>query len=143
MANETIYLMSSQRYKPNSYVKLDLTTEYYNRIILPSFFDVKKGIIANSGINQRLYEIFSHFGVDYFAYEDIMRCEKGDSNMLIQFIFKNYKSFKDEAILDLSAAKMTEFSDRVVSIGGEKILPVAAIYGANASGKSNVYSAFE
>lgn len=25
----------------------------------------------------------------------------------------------------------------------EKILPVAAIYGANASGKSNVYSAFE
>ena len=92
--------MSSQRYKPNSYVKLDLTTEYYNRIILPSFFDVKKGIIANSGINQRLYEIFSHLGVDYFAYEDIMRCEKGDSNMLIQFIFKNYKSFKDEAILD-------------------------------------------
>lgn len=63
--------------------------------------------------------------------------------MLIQFDFKNYKSFKDEATLDLSAAKMTEFSDRVVSVGGEKILPVAAIYGANASGKSNVYSAFE
>ncbi|MGN0294446.1 MAG: ATP/GTP-binding protein [Lachnospiraceae bacterium] len=63
--------------------------------------------------------------------------------MLMQFIFKNYKSFRDEAILDLSAAKMTEFSDRVVTIGGEKILPVAAVYGANASGKSTVYSAFE
>lgn len=63
--------------------------------------------------------------------------------MLIQFNFKNYKSFKDEVTLDLSAAKMTEFSDRVVSVGSEKILPVAAIYGANASGKSNVYSAFE
>ena len=63
--------------------------------------------------------------------------------MLIQFNFKNYKSFRDEAILDLSAAKMTEFSDRVVTIGNERILPVAAIYGANASGKSNVYSAFE
>lgn len=63
--------------------------------------------------------------------------------MLIQFNFKNYKSFRDEASLDLSAAKMTEFSDRVVTIGGEKILPVAAVYGANASGKSNVYSAFE
>lgn len=63
--------------------------------------------------------------------------------MLIQFNFKNYKSFKDEATLDLSAAKMTEFSDRVVSAGGEKVLTVAAIYGANASGKSNVYSAFE
>lgn len=63
--------------------------------------------------------------------------------MLIQFNFKNFKSFKDEAALDLSAAKMTEFSERVISIGSEKILPVAAIYGANASGKSNVYSAFE
>ena len=63
--------------------------------------------------------------------------------MLLQFNFKNYKSFRDEAILDLSAAKMTEFSDRVVTIGNERILPVAAIYGANASGKSNVYSAFE
>lgn len=63
--------------------------------------------------------------------------------MLIQFNFKNYKSFREEATLDLSAAKMTEFSDRVVSIGSEKILPVAAIYGANASGKSNIYNAFE
>lgn len=63
--------------------------------------------------------------------------------MLIQFSFKNYKSFRDEATLDLSAAKMTEFSDRVVCVGSEKILPVAAIYGANASGKSNVYNAFE
>ncbi len=63
--------------------------------------------------------------------------------MLIQFNFKNFKSFREEATLDLSATKITEFSDRVVTIGGEKVLPVAAIYGANASGKSNVYSAFE
>ncbi|MDY5455336.1 MAG: AAA family ATPase, partial [Bacilli bacterium] len=63
--------------------------------------------------------------------------------MLIQFKFENYKSFKDETILDMSAAKITEFSDRVVSVGNGKILPVAAIYGANASGKSNVYSAFK
>jgi len=63
--------------------------------------------------------------------------------MLIQFTFKNFKSFREEATLDLSAAKMTEFVDRVVTIGNEKILPVAAIYGANASGKSNIYHAFE
>ncbi len=62
--------------------------------------------------------------------------------MLIQFRFKNYKSFRDEAVLDMSAAKMTEFSDRVVSEGNERILPMAAIYGANASGKSNIYNAF-
>ena len=63
--------------------------------------------------------------------------------MLIQFNFKNFRSFRDDATLDLSAAKMSEFNDRVVSVSNEKILPVAAIYGANASGKSNVYSAFE
>ena len=61
--------------------------------------------------------------------------------MLIQFSFKNYKSFREEVTLDLSATKITEFSERVVTAGGEKILPVAAIYGANASGKSNIYSA--
>ena len=64
-------------------------------------------------------------------------------NMLIQFNFKNFKSFREEVSLDLSATKMTEFSERVVVVGGEKILPVAAIYGANASGKSNIYNAFE
>ena len=58
--------------------------------------------------------------------------------MLIQFNFKNYKSFRDDASLDLSAAKIDGFSESVAQIGGEKILPVAAIYGANASGKSNV-----
>lgn len=63
--------------------------------------------------------------------------------MLIQFSFKNFKSFRDEVTLDLSAAKMTEFSERVVKIGNEKILPMAIIYGANASGKSNIYNAFE
>ncbi|EET59867.1 hypothetical protein BRYFOR_08241 [Marvinbryantia formatexigens DSM 14469] len=63
--------------------------------------------------------------------------------MLIQFSFKNFKSFRDEATLDLSAAKMTEFAERVVTVGNERILPIAAIYGANASGKSNIYNAFE
>lgn len=62
--------------------------------------------------------------------------------MLLQFNFKNYKSFRDDVTLDLTATKISEFSDRVISIGNEKILPVAAIFGANASGKSNVQEAF-
>lgn len=62
--------------------------------------------------------------------------------MLLQFRFENFKSFKDETILDLSATRITEHSDRVIEIGNEKILPVASIYGANASGKSNVLEAF-
>ena len=62
--------------------------------------------------------------------------------MLIQFRFKNYKSFRDDTVLDLSATKITEHSNRVISIGKEKLLPTAVIYGANASGKSNVIEAF-
>lgn len=62
--------------------------------------------------------------------------------MLIQFRFKNFKSFRDDTILDLSATKITEYSDRVISAGYEKLLPTAAIFGANASGKSNVIEAF-
>ena len=92
-----------------------------------------------------LSEKKTNLSVDFTNQLDIIeeRKEGEVAIMLIQFNFKNFKSFREEATLDLSAAKMTEFSDRVVSIGSEKILPVAAIYGANASGKSNIYNAFE
>ena len=63
--------------------------------------------------------------------------------MLIQFNFKNFKSFRDEASLDLTATKITEHEDHVVAAANDKLLKVAAIYGANASGKSNVHDAFE
>ncbi len=63
--------------------------------------------------------------------------------MLIQFNFKNYKSFKEEVSLDLSATKITEHNDHIVNVANDKLLKVAAIYGANASGKSNIYEAFE
>ena len=63
--------------------------------------------------------------------------------MLIQFNFKNFKSFRDEVSLDLSATKITEHESHVVDIANDKLLKVAAIYGANASGKSNIYNAFE
>lgn len=66
---------------------------------------------------------------------------RGASNMLLQFNFKNFKSFRDDTTLDLSATKISEFSDRVISIANEKILPVAGIFGANAHGKSNVLEA--
>ena len=63
--------------------------------------------------------------------------------MLIQFNLKNYKSFKNEVTLDMTATKMTELQNHVANIGNDKLLKVAAIYGANASGKSNIYEAFE
>lgn len=62
--------------------------------------------------------------------------------MLLKFNFKNFKSFKDEVSLDLTATKITEFSDRNFEVGNIKVLPIASIFGANASGKSNVMEAF-
>lgn len=62
--------------------------------------------------------------------------------MLLQFNFSNFKSFNQEATLDLTATGISEHPDHVVEIGIEKVLPVSAIFGANASGKSNVYQAF-
>lgn len=62
--------------------------------------------------------------------------------MLLQFNFKNFKSFRDDTTLDLTAAKISEYNNHIVSIGNEKVLPVAVIFGANASGKSNVHEAF-
>lgn len=62
--------------------------------------------------------------------------------MLLRFKFKNFKSFRDDTSLNLSANKLTDFSHRVITIGREQILPVAAVFGANASGKSNLLEAF-
>ena len=62
--------------------------------------------------------------------------------MLLQFNFKNFKSFRDEATLDLTATKIAEYDEHVVTIANNRVLPVAAIYGANASGKSNMQEAF-
>ena len=62
--------------------------------------------------------------------------------MLIQFRFENYKSFKDDTILDMTAIDKTDNSSAIID-GNENILPVAVIFGANASGKSNILEALE
>lgn len=62
--------------------------------------------------------------------------------MLIQFRFKNFKSFRDDTVLDFSATEDTEKEYRIAKVGDERILTAACIFGANASGKSNVIKAF-
>lgn len=62
--------------------------------------------------------------------------------MLLQFCFSNYRSFEGEATLDMRASGSNELSSHIRVQGNEKILPVSAIYGANASGKSSVFEAF-
>lgn len=62
--------------------------------------------------------------------------------MLCQFSFQNYKSFKDEAFLDLFAEPISEHKDSLINNdNGDKILPVISIYGPNGGGKSTVLEA--
>ena len=63
--------------------------------------------------------------------------------MLVQFMVKNFLSFRNETILDLTAINAyKEHESNLIDNGvKEKFLRVAAIYGANASGKSNLYLA--
>ncbi len=58
--------------------------------------------------------------------------------MLIQFSLTNYRNFKETATLDLSEAKITEFPEHLYrDTDGMRIIPMAAFYGANGSGKTN------
>ena len=62
--------------------------------------------------------------------------------MLIEFRFKNYRSFRDEAVLSMEATGLGTFKNSLISYNRIKLLPGAAIYGKNGGGKSNVIRAF-
>ena len=61
--------------------------------------------------------------------------------MLVQFMLKNVLSFKDETILDMTA--INAYKEHPMNLiecdNKEKILKVAAIYGANARWRRNGY----
>lgn len=64
--------------------------------------------------------------------------------MLLQFRVENHRSLRDELRLSLSAASFGGVDDaRLIRTPGvpEALLPAIAIYGANASGKTNVLHA--
>lgn len=62
--------------------------------------------------------------------------------MLLMFKVKNYTSFKNESILDMRATAYVQHLSHVIHMN-EKLglLKTTAVYGANASGKSNLISA--
>ncbi|MCA9940762.1 MAG: ATP-binding protein, partial [Anaerolineales bacterium] len=67
--------------------------------------------------------------------------------MLINFSVGNYRSFKDVVTLSMVAARITSKNkqidtENVFQVGNVSLLKSASIYGANASGKSNLFRAF-
>ena len=68
--------------------------------------------------------------------------------MLIEFSISNYRSFREKQTFSMVAAPRLKKGDNVFkpNVKGEKLpdlLKAAAIYGPNASGKSNLIKAFE
>lgn len=61
--------------------------------------------------------------------------------MLINFSFGNFRSFRDIKSLRMEAGRVKDLTDSVIEKDGFRLLPVAAIYGANSSGKTNVIKA--
>lgn len=61
--------------------------------------------------------------------------------MLLQFSVKNFKSFKDMAVLSMEPSADKELPDNLTLIEKNRCLNTIAIFGANAAGKSNVFTA--
>lgn len=63
--------------------------------------------------------------------------------MLIQFSVKNFKSFKEKQVFSMEAGAGDENIENIINIKGtnENVLKSTALYGANASGKTNLISA--
>ncbi|MEZ5044909.1 MAG: ATP-binding protein [Saprospiraceae bacterium] len=62
--------------------------------------------------------------------------------MLLQFSLENYLSFKDEAVLSFIGNRTTKEleNENITEWNDLKVLKSAVVYGANASGKSNLFS---
>ena len=64
--------------------------------------------------------------------------------MLVQFKFNNFKCFKDETLLNLVASNyFKEESDNLISTPFYSVVKTVAVYGANASGKTKLFLAFD
>jgi uncharacterized protein len=62
--------------------------------------------------------------------------------MLLEFSVANYLSFKERAVFSMLASKDDTLEEsNVFAVGKKRLLKSAVIYGANASGKSNLLSA--
>ena len=61
--------------------------------------------------------------------------------MIISFSLQNYRSFKERQVLNLHVEQGDELPQNIATPDKEKKIPIvrtAGIYGANASGKSNL-----
>jgi uncharacterized protein len=66
--------------------------------------------------------------------------------MLVELRIQNHRSIRDEQVLTMEAGRVGDPDDarpRMIAGHAGAVLPVAAVYGANASGKSNLLDAID
>lgn len=63
--------------------------------------------------------------------------------MLLNFKFENFRSFKEDTFFTMIPSNKRTHGEYLIKDGKCKALPVAVIYGANASGKSNIVLAMD
>ncbi|HCJ51975.1 MAG TPA: abortive phage resistance protein, partial [Gallionella sp.] len=63
--------------------------------------------------------------------------------MIVSFSLENWMSFRSRVTFSMVASRERQHGDRVPKLGKyqTRVLPVAAIYGGNASGKTNFFKA--
>ena len=63
--------------------------------------------------------------------------------MIIRFSVENWMSFRDRTTFSMVASRERQHGERVPKLGKyqTRVLPIAAIYGGNASGKTNFFKA--
>jgi AAA15 family ATPase/GTPase len=62
--------------------------------------------------------------------------------MILRIVIENFRSIKDRAEFSMEPTALKDHSENVFTIGKNKALNAAVIYGPNASGKSNIILAF-
>ncbi len=62
--------------------------------------------------------------------------------MLLEFRVSNFRSFSEEVVFSMVAGPYNELPDNTFTVGKFTLLKTAAIYGANASGKTNLIKAW-
>ena len=63
--------------------------------------------------------------------------------MIQELKFKNFLSFRDEAVFSFEPTKDERINRVAVMADGTKLLRFAVVFGANASGKSNFMEVFD
>ena len=104
-------------------------------------------MIADSDVSEQSKQLYNLPGKLRRIFErDLVspiNSRKRAEKMFIGFSVSNYLSFKTAQTISMAASKVVRHKEHILNGNGKKILKTGLIYGANASGKSNLVKAID